>query len=50
MEASNLLGQSSGLFGVNTLIYGLVILFVIAFLPDGIWPRIVRVLSGRRRT
>lgn len=49
MEASNLLAQHSGLFGVNTLIYGVVILFVIAFLPDGIWPRIVRALSGWRR-
>jgi branched-chain amino acid transport system permease protein len=49
MEASNLLAQHSGLFGVNTLIYGVVILFVIAFLPDGIWPRVVRTLSGWRR-
>lgn len=50
MEVSNLLGQSSGLFGVNTLIYGLVILFVIAFMPEGIWPRILRLVtsSGRK--
>ena len=29
-------------FGLNTLIYGVVILCVITFLPEGIWPRIVR--------
>jgi branched-chain amino acid transport system permease protein len=49
MEASNMLGQSSGLFGVNTLIYGLVILLVITFLPEGIWPRVLRVFSLKER-
>ena len=47
MEASNVLGQSTGLFGVNTLIYGVVILFVIAFLPEGIWPRVVGYLRSK---
>lgn len=49
MEVSNLLGQSSGLFGVNTLIYGVVILFVIAFMPEGIWPRVLRALASGRK-
>ena len=49
MEASNVLGQSTGLFGLNTLIYGVVILLVITFLPEGIWPRVVRYLKSRER-
>ncbi len=44
-----MLGQSSGLFGINTLIYGLVILLVITFLPEGIWPRVLRALTLKRR-
>jgi branched-chain amino acid transport system permease protein len=47
MELSNVLGQRIGFFGINTLAYGAVILAVIAFLPDGIWPRLVRI--ARRR-
>ena len=49
MEASNVLWQSTGLFGLNTLIYGVVILLVITFLPEGIWPRVVRLLRPRER-
>jgi branched-chain amino acid transport system permease protein len=49
MEGSNVLGQRMGFYGLNTLIYGAVILGVIAFLPDGIWPRIVRFVAARRR-
>jgi len=48
MEGSNVLGQRMGFYGLNTLIYGAVILGVIAFLPDGIWPRIVRFVAARR--
>ena len=33
MEFSNVLGQRIGFYGLNTLIYGIVILAVIAFLP-----------------
>ena len=29
-------------------LYGVVILGVIAFLPDGIWPRLVRLMQARR--
>jgi len=48
MELSNVLGQRTGYYGVNTLIYGVVILAVIAFLPDGIWPRIVQFVRAAR--
>jgi branched-chain amino acid transport system permease protein len=48
MEISNELGQRIGFYGLNTLIYGVVILGVIAFLPDGIWPRLVRLVKARR--
>jgi branched-chain amino acid transport system permease protein len=48
MEVSNVLGQRAGFFGVNTLIYGVVILVVITFLPDGIWPRLRRWLTRER--
>ncbi len=48
MEVSNVLGQRIGFHGFNTLIYGVVILGVIAFLPDGIWPRLVRLVTARR--
>lgn len=48
MEASNVLGQRAGFFGVNTLIYGVVILLVITFLPDGIWPKLRRWLAWER--
>jgi branched-chain amino acid transport system permease protein len=48
MEFSNVLGQRIGFYGLNTLIYGVVILGVIAFLPDGIWPRLVRLATLRK--
>jgi branched-chain amino acid transport system permease protein len=48
MELSNVLGQRIGFYGLNTLIYGVVILGVIAFLPDGIWPRLVRLATFRK--
>jgi len=48
MEFSNVLGQRIGFYGLNTLIYGIVILGVIAFLPDGIWPRLVRLATFRK--
>lgn len=50
MEFSNVLGQRIGFHGLNTLIYGVVILAVIAFLPDGIWPRLVRLVKHRGQT
>lgn len=41
-EFSNHAAQSMGVFGLNILIYGVLILAVIIFLPDGIWPPIAR--------
>lgn len=46
MEFSNVLGERIGYYGLNTLIYGVVILGVIAFLPDGIWPRVLRYMNS----
>lgn len=48
MELANMLGQKIGFYGVNTFLYGVVILAVIAFLPDGIWPQLTRLASRRR--
>ncbi len=48
MEVANVLGQRTGYYGVNTLIYGIVVLAVIAFLPDGIWPRVVQFVRSTR--
>jgi branched-chain amino acid transport system permease protein len=48
MEFSNVLGQRTGYYGVNTLVYGIVILAVIAFLPGGIWPRVVQLVRSAR--
>jgi branched-chain amino acid transport system permease protein len=48
MEFANVLGERTGFYGVNTLIYGIIILAVIAFLPDGIWPRIVQFVKSAR--
>ena len=47
-EAANVMKNRTGYYGVNTLIYGIVILAVIAFLPDGIWPRIVQFIKSAR--
>jgi branched-chain amino acid transport system permease protein len=47
MEFSNVLGQRIGFYGLNTLIDGAVILAVIAFLPNGIWPRLIRLARFR---
>jgi branched-chain amino acid transport system permease protein len=49
MEFSSVLGARIGFYGLNTLIYGVVILAVIAFLPDGIWPRLLRLARSRAR-
>jgi branched-chain amino acid transport system permease protein len=48
MELANVIGERTGFYGVNTLIYGIVILAVIAFLPDGIWPRVVQFVKSTR--
>jgi branched-chain amino acid transport system permease protein len=48
MEFANVLGQRTGYYGVNTLIYGIVLLAVIAFLPEGIWPRVLQFVRPTR--
>jgi branched-chain amino acid transport system permease protein len=48
IELANVMGERTGFYGVNTLIYGIIILAVIAFLPDGIWPRVVQFVKSAR--
>jgi branched-chain amino acid transport system permease protein len=47
-EASEHLAQEAGVFGLNTLIYGLLVLVVVVFLPGGLAPALGRLLRGRR--
>lgn len=49
MELSNYVSQNSGFFGLSTIIYGLLILLTVRFLPDGVWPPIARMLFGSTR-
>lgn len=41
-HAMGALGDSMGLPGLNSVAYGAVLILVVWFLPDGIWPAIVR--------
>jgi branched-chain amino acid transport system permease protein len=47
-ELSEHLAQEAGVFGLNTLIYGLLVLLVVVFLPSGIGPSLARRLGARR--
>jgi branched-chain amino acid transport system permease protein len=47
-EASEHMAQAIGVFGLNTLIYGLLVLGVVVFLPAGIGPSALRLLRGRQ--
>ncbi len=47
-ELSEHLAQEAGVFGLNTLLYGLLVLVVVVFLPAGIGPSFARMLRGRR--
>jgi branched-chain amino acid transport system permease protein len=47
-EVSEHLAQEAGVFGLNTLIYGLLVLVVVVFLPAGLAPSVARLLRGRR--
>jgi branched-chain amino acid transport system permease protein len=49
MEFANVLGQRTGVYGVNTLVDGIIILAIITFLPDGLWPRLL-CFAGYRAT
>ncbi len=41
-------GDSLGIPGLNNIAYGIVLILVIWFLPDGIWPAIVRLYQAVR--
>lgn len=47
-EISNHIAQDTGIYGLNLLIYGVLLLVVVCFLPEGLWPAIVK-LAGRLR-
>jgi branched-chain amino acid transport system permease protein len=47
-ELSDHLAQEAGVFGLNTLIYGLLVLAVVLFLPAGIGPSLLRRLGWGR--
>jgi branched-chain amino acid transport system permease protein len=54
-ELSNGVAQSLGVFGLNTLVYGVLLLIIICFVPEGVWSRVSdwfgrRALAGRRQT
>lgn len=46
MEFSNYLSQKASIFGLSTFIYGLLILTVVRFLPDGVWPALEHFISN----
>lgn len=48
-EIANEVGQKVGIFGLNTFVYGVLVFLVIAFMPDGIWPRIRAAFRTRRK-
>lgn len=41
-ELTNQIAQQTGIFGLNLLIYGVLLLLVVCFMPDGLWPALVR--------
>lgn len=46
MEIANETGLKAGIFGFNTLVYGLLVFLIVTFLPGGVWPW----LKGRWKT
>ena len=49
LEFSRDLGQTAGVYGLSTLVYGLTVLGVVLYMPEGIWPRLVRLAGPLRR-
>lgn len=47
-ELANHIAQESNIYGLNLLIYGALLLVIVCFIPDGLWPAFVR-LYGRLR-
>jgi branched-chain amino acid transport system permease protein len=48
LEFSSQLGQDVGIYGLNLLVYGVILLVIIKFLPEGIWPRALLLLRRGR--
>ena len=48
-ELTNHLAQETGIYGLNLLIYGVLLLLVVCFMPDGLWPAIARRLPRARK-
>lgn len=47
-EFANHLAQETGIYGLNLLIYGVLLLVIICFMPEGLWPALVRLYSRLR--
>jgi branched-chain amino acid transport system permease protein len=47
-RVSSALSESAGIAGLNTLIFGVILLCVVVFLPDGLGPRLALALRLRR--
>lgn len=45
MEMANDMGLKAGIFGFNTLVYGVMVFLIICFLPGGVWPWMRRLLE-----
>jgi branched-chain amino acid transport system permease protein len=45
-HAMGALGDSFGIPGLNSIAYGAVLILVVWFLPDGIWPAVVRLYGA----
>jgi branched-chain amino acid transport system permease protein len=52
-ELAGDIGQATGLAGLNSFVYGIAMILVIVFMPDGIWPALrsaaVRLMPARSR-
>lgn len=48
-ELTNHIAQATGIYGLNLLIYGVLLLLVVCFMPDGLWPAIARRWQALRR-
>lgn len=47
MELSNHVASEAKIFGLSTLVYGLLVILTIRFLPEGIWPPLHRWLEKK---
>lgn len=49
MEIANEIGRETRIFGLGTVVYGLMVFAIIMFLPEGIWPSATRLGERLRR-